>query len=519
MPPIDRRSLLAAAAGLPFAGAAIAQPQPRRGGSLVVAQCSANRYAANPQNARHPYYTVDLTTRIPYNCLVWVDRSMSLQPELASKWEPTDDKLNVWDVTLRDGVLFHDGRPVTATDVVASFEYHRKHNFASGQIQKIEAVNNRVARFHLDAGNSEFPFVLAEYQNVIMPAAPPETIGLSGIGTGPYKFVSTDPNRLAIYERNETYWREGLPLLDRIELHNREGAQETALAGLRSGQFDIVMTVDPRSVREFHRLPDFAVESGGGGHHYVVQLPKHPGSPFEDKRIRQALALAVDREAIVRLVYGKGNGWVGNDSHLVAADPNFLVRPKGANRAADVARARQLLAEAGHANGINLGTLYWSPQSPELGRYYQVLQETVREAGITITLEQRPVDGYIQFRTGDNDLSKGRFHRFAMTGVGPRNPGISLFRMRGAFVESGHWRGPEHDRYMALYAQAMRERDDAKRRAIVHDMQRILHEEVPALLPAGTMTFAIRRRHVQGFAFHPQIWSVRMDEVWRSAAS
>ena len=88
--------------------------------------------------------------------------------------------------------------------------------------------------------------------------------------------------------------------------------------------------------------------------------------------------------------------------------------------------------------------------------------------------------------------------------------------MRGAFVESGHWRGPEHDAYMALYAQAMREGDAAARREMFHRMQRILHEEVPALLPAGTMTFSVRRRHVQGFEFHPQIWSVRFDEVWRS---
>jgi peptide/nickel transport system substrate-binding protein len=80
--------------------------------------------------------------------------------------------------------------------------------------------------------------------------------------------------------------------------------------------------------------------------------------------------------------------------------------------------------------------------------YFQVLQQTVKEAGFTMPIEERPADGYVQFRTGDNDLSKGRFHKFAMTAVGSRNPGISLNRMRGEFVESGHWSGPEQDRYM-----------------------------------------------------------------------
>jgi peptide/nickel transport system substrate-binding protein len=517
MTAITRRAALAAAATIPFAQQATAQPAtpqatPRRGGTLNVAQCSANRRSASAQNARHPYFLVDATTRLPYACLVWVNRSLQLEAELAESWGPADATLAVWDVTLRPGLTFHDGTKVTARDVAASFEYHRTRSPFAQQIARIEAVNERTARFFLNAGNAEFPFVLGEYDSVIMPAAPPETIGLTGIGCGPYRIVATDPNRSITYERFDGYWRQGLPLLDQINLYNREGQQEAALNGLRAGQFDVVMTIDPRAVRQLEGNPEFAIESGGGGHHYVVQLPKHPGSPFLDKRVRQALAFAVDREAMVRLVYGPGHGWVGNDSHLVAADANFLARPQGR----DVARARRLLAEAGYPNGINLGTLYWSPQTPEAGRYFQVLQETVREAGITLALEQRPNDGYIQFRTGDNDLSKGNFHKFAMTAVGPRNPGISLFRMRGAFVESGHWRGPEHDRYMELYAAAMIEGNPDKRRGLFHEMQTLLHEEVPALLPAGAMNFAVRRRSVQNFHFHPQIWSVRFDEVWKA---
>ena len=175
-----------------------------------------------------------------------------------------------------------------------------------------------------------------------------------------------------------------------------------------------------------------------------------------------------------------------------------------------------MLAEAGHPGGINLETLSWSPQPPEAGRDVRVLQEEVREAGITIVLEQRPNDGYVPFRTGDKDFAQGRFHRFAMTAVGPRNPGISLFRMRGANVEAGHWRGPEQNRYLALYRQAMATREEAARRTMFHDTQRILHEEVQALLPAGAMTFAVRRRNMQGLAFHPPIWSIRFQEVWRS---
>ena len=103
-----------------------------------------------------------------------------------------------------------------------------------------------------------------------------------------------------------------------------------------------------------------------------------------------------------------------------------------------------------------------------------------------------------------------------MTAVGSRNPGISLFRMRDAFVESGHWRGPEHDQYIALYRQAMVTPDAGKRKAIYAEMQKILHEEVPAILPAGGDTFLVKRKNIRNMPYHPQIWSIRFDEVWKA---
>ena len=485
---------------------------PRRGGSLVYAQLSANRRAADATNARHPYWVVDANTRLQWNCLTWVNEKLEWELELATRVEPTDPSMKVWDVAVREGVRFHDGRELTAADVVASFDYHRRNAPFARQIVRIEAPSSHLARFTLESGNSEFPYILAEYNSVIMPAAPADRIGFDGIGTGPFRIVATDPNRSLIMERFDGYWRSGRPYLDRVEIHNREGQQEAALNGLRAGQFDAVLSIDPRAAMQLQADPAYAVESAKGGYSFVIQLPKHPGSPFLDKRVRQAFALAIDRDAIVRIAYGGKHGWVGNDSHLVITDPAFVPRPGGR----DVARARRLLAEAGHPNGITLPTLYYSPQLPEVPRYFQVLQQSVREAGITVPIEERPNDGYIQFRSGDNDFSKGRFHKFAMTAVGSRNPGISLFRMRHAYVESGHWSGPEQDRYMALYGEAMVTRDAAARRAIYARMQAILHEEVPAVLPAGGDNFLVRRRNVNGLRFHPQIWSVRFDEVWKA---
>ena len=495
-----------------FGPAVQAQGAPKRGGTLIYAQCSANRRGGDVTNSKHPYYMVDLITRCAYNALVWVDESLQVQPELATAWAPLSDALDHWEFTLREGVMFHDGREMTSADVVASFELHRAKHWASAQIKSTSANGKYKVRFQLTQGNAEFPYVVGEYDTAIMPADTPDKIGLSGIGTGPFKIVSVDPQRRMVLARHDKYWRSGLPYLDGLEIVNREGQMEAAINGFRARQFDAVLNIDPRLVRQLEREPDTELVGAASGDHAVILLPKHPGSPFTDKRIRQALALAVDRDAIVRIAYGGNAGWVSNDSHLVAADTNFVPRPVKR----DVARAKQLLAEAGHPNGITLPTLYYAPQWPEMGRYFQVLQQTVKEAGITLPIEERPTDGYITFRQGDPDVSKGKFHKFAYTAVGPRNPGISLFRMRPGNNESGYWSGPEMERYMRLYAQAMVTREADKRKAIYAEMQALLQEEVPALLPAGRNNMLVKRPSVRGLKNHPQHWSIRWDEVWKA---
>lgn len=484
---------------------------PKSGGKLAYAQLSANRRSADATNSRHPYFVVDSNVRLQWNCLTWVNPQLGWELEAAKRVEPTDRSLAVWEAELKEGVLFHNGKEMTSEDVVASFDFHRQNAPFARQITRIEAVSKYVARFYLNSGNSEFPYVLAEYNSVIMPAAPLATIGMDGIGSGPFRIVESDPNRSLFMEKFEKYFA-GPAYLDRIEIYNREGQQEAALNGLRSGQFDAVLSIDARAALDLAKDPDLQVEAAKGGYSFVLQLPQVPGTPMDNKLVRQAMAFAVDRDAIVRVAYGGKYGWKGNDSHLMVTDPAFVPRPGGR----DVAKAKALLAEAGFANGVDLGTLYWSPQLPEAGRYFQVLQQSLADAGIKVKLEERPNDGYIQFRTGDSDLAKGNYHKFAMTAVGSRNPGISLYRMRNANVEAGYWRGPGQDRYMALYAQAMVEPDAAKRKAIYAQMQDILFDEVPALLPAGGDNFLVHRKNVKAMPYHPQVWSIRFEKTWKA---
>lgn len=491
------------------AEAQAAAQQPRRGGRFVYTNTYPNNRVGDARNGRHPYYLLDLNTRTSYNGLTWVDEGLEVKPELATGWEGSADQ-KVWDVSLREGVRFHDGRDMTADDVVASFKFHQANTSFARQIVKVEKTGTHRVRMTLDESNSEFPYILAEYQLMIMPAAPLDTIGLSGIGTGPFKIVALDPKRRIVTERFEDYWRKGYPYVDALEVVSASGRMESALNGFRANMYDAVLGVDPGLLPDLERIPGTQVDYSDAGDQALMILPKHEGSVFNDKRIRQALALAIDREKVARIVYGTQTGWVGNDSHLAPANKEFL--PRKVKR--DVAKAKALLAQAGYPNGITLPTFYFTASWPEIPRVFQVVAQSVKDAGITLPIEQRPSDGYRDWRVEDKE--KTRKHRFAYGPSGVRNPAVSLYRMRPDNNESGYWSGPACEEYMRLYAQATAEKDAGKRRAIYVRMQEILHDDVPAIHPVGRKNMLIRKPHVRGLKNHSQWWSIRFDEVWKA---
>ena len=513
-PDLLRRRLLAGGAAavtlgeLMWPGDAGAQATPKRGGKFVYTNTYPNNRLGDARNGRHPHHWLDLNNRSAYNALTWVDEKLDVQPELATAWEPSAD-LKVWDITLREGVRFHDGREMTADDVVSSYKFHQASTSYAKQIVGIEKIGRKV-RMTLDAPNSEFPYILAEYHLMIMPAAEPDVIGMSGIGTGPFKIAELDPKRRIILARHEHYWRKGYPYLDRLEVVASPGRMETALNGFRGNLFDAVVGVDPGLLPDLQRTPDLKFDLANSGDQALMILPKHEGTPLNDKRVRQALALAIDREKVMRIVYGRNAGWIGNDSHLTPSNASFLARPVKR----DVAKARALLAAAGHPNGITLPTFYFAATWPEIPRVFQVVAESVKEAGITLPIEQRPSDGYRQWRVEDPE--KTRKHRFAYSPSGPRNPGVSLYRMRPDNNESGYWSGPACDEYQKLYNQSLAEPSAEKRRAVYVRMQQILHDDVPIISPVGRRNLLIHKPNVHGLRNHPQFWSMRFDEVWKS---
>jgi len=487
---------------------------PKKGGKLVYAILTRNSKHKSLKTAKHPYSGIHIRTKNVYNALTWVDQDINAQPEVATKWEAVSDDQKTWEVDIREGIKFHDGRDLTVADVISSYDFHRHKkkgtSFAKKMLAKVEKAGPNKVRFHMKTPNAEFGWWAAEYRQAIMPAADIDKIGLDGIGSGPFKFAKIDPKRSVAYEANEDYWGEG-PYLDTLEVVHQE-SMGSAMNGYRANQFDMVLGIDPAMVPQFSALPDTTVDIAKAGSQMLAVLPKYEGSPFMDKRVRQALTLAIDRQKIIDIVYGGKSAWITNDTHMADFNEDFLAR----SVVRDVAKAKQLLAEAGHAGGITLPTLYYSNYYPEIDRVFQVMSESVKEAGITMPIESKQKSGYRKWRV--EDKKKTRKHRFAMGPVGPRNPAANLFRMaRPTYNESGYWHpSPKGNEYIALYKKAMATGDAIKRREIYHEMQRILQDEVPTLFVIGRRSIDAFRSNVHGWKAHSQSWSGKFDTVWKS---
>lgn len=314
---------------------------------------------------------------------------LSIEPALAESWSPNDDG-TVWTFVLRSGVTFQDGRPMTAPDVVATFE--RLADPAGGSIalsvfQGIlaaggtSAADDLTVTFELEASVGNFPYLVSSdnYSAVILPADYNGDYEGSGFpGTGRMRMDSYDPNRGATFVRHEEYWDQENPAtLDRIEF-SFFADEQPALLALQGGQVDVVYQISVQNARAVLDNPAYTVINAPSAAARVMHMRTDEG-PWTDKRVRQALALSIDRASIVDgLMLGRAD--VGNDSPFAPIFPT--TDSSVPQREEDVAMARQLLADAGVGEGFN-ATLNVINQL-EIPSYAVLIQNGAMEVGINL---------------------------------------------------------------------------------------------------------------------------------------
>ncbi|MEI2384021.1 ABC transporter substrate-binding protein [Breoghania sp. JC706] len=478
--------------------------EPQRGGILRVSVDQAASVIHPLLTRVIPEYMV---TELLYSNLTRLKVDMTVEPDLALSWE-ADDTLTDWTFKLREGVKFHDGSPLTAQDVVATFTAILDPETASpgrknvGPIKEIFAIDPTTVKFKLATPYSDFPVAVAYTDARIIPAAYVEdkakfeSLSSTAVGTGPFKLVSYEPDRKIVVERNPDYYDPARPYLDGVEISVFPDASAEGSA-LLAGDIDLMQTVRPT---EFMRMEDAEGVDAlrvASGQFCNINFGCDV-KPFDDVRVRRALALTIDRDAMVDFVT-EGLGQPGNDTPINSSYRFFADLPE---RQANIEEAKKLLAEAGYADGLE-ATLVASDKPSYRTQLAVALREMAKPAGFTIDVQTMPHATYL-----DQVWKKGNFY-VGFYNMQPTADGIfSLLYTSDAAWNETRWNNKDFDK--AVYA-ARETTDEAKRAELYAQAQKLMFDEVPSIIPVFFDVLSAKRSWLENYEVHPRASVFRLD--------
>ncbi len=311
-------------------------------------------------------------------------------PDLATSWSANEDG-TIWTLRLRDGVRFHDGSAFDADDVVYSLarvldpERDSPARSVIAMVDKVEALSPMTVRMTLSSTFADLPLQLMDPRLRMIPEGSDESIGRTGIGTGPFKLAKFDADGITVLEANPDYW-EGAPKLERIELIGIPDAN-TRLQAFLAGQLHMERGVKPLMRRALLRSDRYVVQDIPTGN-WSGLVFRTDVAPFDDYRVRRALRLVVDREEMLKLALD-GGGVISCDTPVA---PNDQYRAE-MDCPADIDRAKALLAEAGYPNGLTI-KLHVAPIDGVWSSMAVVFQQQAAKAGIKVKIVNAAADGY-----------------------------------------------------------------------------------------------------------------------------
>ncbi|WP_375385170.1 ABC transporter substrate-binding protein [uncultured Microbacterium sp.] len=405
-------------------------------------------------------------------------------PRLATEWTTSEDGLT-WTFTLRDGALFNDGSPVTAGDVVATFDALIGDDSISpaasafaGILDSVKAGSDGEVVFTLARPFSDFPRLLAGNNTGILPAGyTPGTWLTDAVGAGQFVLDDYQVGESITYKKNPDYWNADQIKLDGIELKVYADPQAAALA-FQAGEIDRI-NVSPEVLATVN-VDDYDTLSSGFSYFHGIHL-NVTKAPFDDPTIREALAWAIDRQGIVDSVYG-GAAAVGNDYPVL---PDYLPQPLDIpQREQDLDKVAALL----HGRTVSF-TITTSFQL-----YGEVLQQQLNA-----------IDG---FDVGLDVLSDEKYYAegadspwlnapLTITSWGKRVPSqyYGLFYATDAAWNAAHYSNPELQQLVADFDATT---DDAKRQSLITQIAQGQWTDVPTIIPALAKSEVLQNKRVQG---------------------
>jgi len=510
-----RLALLALILALGLVAPAVAQPA----GTLVVG------LVAEPVNL-DPAQVTDLNSnrvgrRIAETLVTFPEESTQIVPGLAESWAVSKDGLR-YTFRLRKGVSFHDGTPLDAGAVKFSIDrqINPEHpfnklgkypfaNFFFGNIKVVEVVDPLTVEFVLKEPRASFLAVLtAGAASIVSPTAVRkygQDYALTPVGTGPFKYASWDRGQRVVLEKNPSYWRFPVKL-DRV-IYRPIVEDQARLTELLTGALDLIVGTPPDYVGQLEANPKVTLLKQVGAHVWYLGI-NNQKKPYDDKRVRQALNYAVNKDAIVRDVL-KGTGSLSVGPVLPrtwGADGGLKPYPY------DPERAKKLLAEAGYPGGFT--TTLWVPES---GSGMQspvamstVIQSNLKAVGVNVSLQTMEWGAYLaKLRSKEQEL-------FALSWMaGNEDPDMVMYPL----LHSSQWtpNGPnralyKNEKFDEILHQARLTTDEKKRADLYRQAQRILVDDAPWIFVDHEIQTAAHAKRVQGFKLHPS-FDLRVETI------
>ena len=510
---MSRREFMGRAAALGVSAAvastlfsqAVQASEPRKGGTLkmgLVGGESTNSLDPAVAASQVPYHNLNQFGETVVN----VNEFGEIDYRLAESAEASADA-KTWAFKIRKGVQFHNGKEMTAQDVMRTLERHSNEDAKSGALGIMRGitgmkVDGDTVILELDTGNADLPFLLADYHLMIQPDGGFDAPA-AGIGTGPYMLVSDEPGVRTMWKRNPNYWDPSRGHVEEVEILTINDST-ARMSALQSGQVHLVNRVDPKIAELLNRAPGLSVKNASGPGHYVF-IMHCDTAPFDNNDLRLALKYAINREEMVEKIL-RGYGTVGNDFPINAAYPLYDATIE--QRQYDPAKAAEHYKKSGH-DGSPIILRVSDVAFPGAVDAAALFQQSAQAAGIPLEIKREPGDGYWS--------EVWNVQPFCASYWGGRPVQDQMYST--AYLSSADWndtRFKDAD-FDALLLQARAELDQTKRKALYSQMAMKLRDEGGLICPMFNDYVEGVSDQVQGWVSDPTgelMGGIASHRVW-----
>lgn len=464
--------------------------EPVKGGEITVG------IAQDLDDSLDPHQTVAAGTReVLFNIfegLVKPNSDGEMIPAVAEKYTLSEDG-TTYTFTLREGVKFHNGQTVTAEDVVYSInrcaavpEGQEKPLVAAfSAVKSVEALDEKTVAVTIAQRDLEF----ISYMTAAIIPADYENQDTAPVGTGPFKFVSRTPQQDFVMERFEDYW--GAPAwLDKVTYKICENA-DALVMNLNGGSIDLCAHLTSAQASQLNQ--NFQVLEGTMNLVQAIYL-NNQAKPFDNQLVRQALCYAIDRQGIMDMV-ADGHGTAVGSSIYPAFTKYFL--PELVDKYPhDVAKAKELLAQAGYPDGFDMTISVPNNYQPHMDTA-EVVAEQLREAGINVTIQP------VEWSTWLDTIYNGRQFQATVVGVDAANMTARAMLERFTSDYGKNFINYNNPAYDALFQQAINAQDEATQTDLYKQMETMLADTAANVYIQDLCDLVAMRQDLGGLKFYP----------------